>query len=96
MRPWAGGTASSNGQGRTTSGWTGHFGFASAARPREPETVLLLRLLAEESAELAADRNAARQIAGNNLPPGRDVIRQAAWTVVCRALMSVDEFMTRE
>jgi hypothetical protein len=67
------------------------------SRPmRPPEAKLLRTLLNEQLVELAADGNAARKIAGGNMPAGSDAVRQAAWTVVCRALLSLDEFMTRE
>jgi hypothetical protein len=72
------------------------FRICLSRPPRQPEADLLLRLFAEQSAELAADQDAARKIAGNDLPAGGEIVRQAAWTVVCRALLSLDEFMTRE
>lgn len=72
------------------------FRICLSRPPRQPEADLLLRLVAEQSAELAADKDAARKIAGNGLPAGGQIVRQAAWTVVCRALLSLDEFMTRE
>jgi mono/diheme cytochrome c family protein len=63
--------------------------------PRPDEADLLLGLLADETTELRTDADAARKIAGE-LPPGADVARRAAWTVVCRTLLSLDEFVTRE
>ncbi|HUE17024.1 MAG TPA: PSD1 and planctomycete cytochrome C domain-containing protein [Planctomycetaceae bacterium] len=72
------------------------FQICLGRSPHQPEADLLRGLLAEQSAELTADRQAAGQIAGNDRPAGGDVVRQAAWTVVCRALLSLDEFLTRE
>jgi cytochrome c553 len=74
------------------------------SRPMRPsEERLLLGLLKEQSSELAADRataakiaGAAGKIAGEREVKGSDAVQQAAWTVVCRALLNVDEFMTRE
>jgi cytochrome c553 len=67
------------------------------SRPmRKPEAKLLRSLLNQQLIELAADENAARKIAGSNMAAGSDVVPQASWTVVCRALLSLDEFMTRE
>jgi hypothetical protein len=57
---------------------------------------MLLRLLDEQSHELAADKDAARKIAGGAFSRGNELAQRAAWTVVCRALLSLDEFMTRE
>jgi mono/diheme cytochrome c family protein len=68
-------------------------------RPAEAE--LLLGLLHEQAIELAAGKSAtgksaAAKIAGGRIAAGSDPVQQAAWTVVCRALLSLDEFMTRE
>lgn len=63
------------------------------ARPDEAE--ILLGLLNEQLAELRANVDEARQIAGQ-VPEGADVVERAAWTVVCRAILSLDEFVTRE
>lgn len=64
--------------------------------PNPSEAHVLLRLLDEQSHELAADQDAARKIAGGELSHGSNLGQRAAWTVVCRALLSLDEFMTRE
>ncbi|MEX0679181.1 MAG: DUF1549 and DUF1553 domain-containing protein [Pirellulales bacterium] len=63
--------------------------------PRPDEADVLLRLLEVEISELRADADGARQIAGE-LPPEADAAELAAWTVVCRAILSLDEFVTRE
>jgi len=49
-----------------------------------------------ETAELSADRRVARKIAGDDTLEGTDVAQAAAWTVVARAILSLDEFITRE
>ncbi len=63
---------------------------------RPSEAGLLLGLLHEQSVKLAADKLAAGKIAGGSIATGGDPVQQAAWTIVCRALLSLDEFMTRE
>lgn len=63
--------------------------------PRPDESDVLLALLAEELFELRAEVDAARQIAGE-LPAQSDAAEHAAWTVVCRTILSLDEFVTRE
>jgi Protein of unknown function (DUF1553)/Protein of unknown function (DUF1549)/Planctomycete cytochrome C len=68
--------------------------LSRAPRPRESE--LLLRFFEDQSRELAADRGAARAIVGEKSPADAEVARRAAWTLVCRALLNLDEFMTRE
>ncbi len=72
------------------------FRICVARQPRAHETDLLLRLFADQSRELAADREAARTIVGEDRPADANVARQAAWTLVCRTLLNLDEFMTRE
>jgi mono/diheme cytochrome c family protein len=64
--------------------------------PAADEAEVLLALLREQLAELKSEGDAASQIAGPDLPGGAEVSQYAAWTVVCRALSSLDEFVTRE
>ena len=72
------------------------FRICLSRLPKPRESELLLALLTEQGGELAADRGAARAIAGSDWSAGGDVGRQAAWTLVCRTLLNLDEFMTRE
>jgi hypothetical protein len=73
------------------------FAFATCLgrRPKADEAEVLLALLAEQGAELKASSDDARKIAGPDIPRGVDVSTYAAWTVVCRAILNMDEFMTR-
>ena len=66
--------------------------------PSPSEAHVLLRLLDEQSHELAADqRRGPQDRRRRSISHGNATSRQrAAWTVVCRALLSLDEFMTRE
>ncbi len=63
-------------------------------RPKPEEADVLVRLLDEQANELAGDLSRARAIAGD--PPPSDAARCAAWTIVCRSMLNLDEFLTRE
>ena len=53
--------------------------------------MILLRLLNAQRTELLPVE--ARGITGRNTG---DLIDEAAWVVICRAIMNTDEFITRE
>ena len=62
---------------------------------------MLLRLLQSQRSELKTNRSLSAQIVGltdADLQPQDDawVIEAAAWTVVARVVMNLDEFITRE
>ncbi len=63
---------------------------------QEDEVETLLPLLHDQLSELKDHDDLARKIAGADLPTGAEVVQHAAWTVVCRAILSLDEFVTRE
>jgi hypothetical protein len=82
--------------GRTDDNRLNYAFQVCLSRPMRPsETRLLLGLLDEQLTKLATDKPAAHKIAGS-IAAGGNVVQQAAWTVVCRALLNLDEFMTRE
>jgi mono/diheme cytochrome c family protein len=66
---------------------------------REPSAAELKRL-AELQARLLeksrANPEAAAKLAGKNLPKGMEVSETAAWVALARAIMNLDEFVTRE
>ncbi|MBI3836703.1 MAG: PSD1 domain-containing protein [Planctomycetia bacterium] len=64
--------------------------------PQPDESDVLLELLQEQLSQLTANGDEARRIAGRDLARDADIVQHAAWTVVCRALLSLDEFVTRE
>ncbi len=64
--------------------------------PRSEETARLLALLEEERTRLTADPDAARSLAGLTQATSAAPVEQAAWTVLARVLMNLDEFITRE
>ena len=61
---------------------------------RERQT--LTRLLARQRATLALAPQDAKALAPAELPKGADPTEAAAWTMVARVLMNLDEFITRE
>jgi hypothetical protein len=76
-----------------------------ARSPTDEEQGILLELLAETRASLVADVAAAREMVGTSpigastvARPATDdeVVGLAAWMEVCRALLNLDEFITRE
>jgi hypothetical protein len=70
------------------------FRLTLARSPRAEEQSVLLQLLEETRAELVSDPVAAEAIAA--AAPGEDSLTLAGWTEVCRALLNLDEFITRE
>jgi len=82
--------------GSDTVRLTRAFRICLSRTPRAAEADLLARLFAEQTRELSADHIVARKIVGKRHAPEAEISRVAAWTVVCRALLCLDEFMTRE
>jgi hypothetical protein len=72
------------------------FEICFSRGPAPEEAKVMLDLLREQRAQLEGAGDEARAIAGADLPAGADVVSYAAWTVVSRALLSLDEFVTRE
>jgi hypothetical protein len=64
--------------------------------PTGREQQILTRLLDRQQAEFRDDPAQARQVVPADLPPRTDVARLAAWIMVARALLNLDEFITRE
>ena len=72
------------------------FQICLSRDPQADEIELVNALLQEQLAELSGDLVAARKIAGVDTGTDGDVLQEAAWVVVCRAMLSLDEFLTRE
>ncbi len=69
------------------------FRMALGRRPSTNERDRVLELVKNQLYIFLQDRNAANHFAGDTeLPTGRF----AAWTAVCRVLLNLDEFVTRE
>jgi hypothetical protein len=75
------------------------FRHATARRPDETESRVLLRQLEQNRARYKADPEAATELVKIGLAPlpkGADVPELAAWTGVCRAMLNLSETITRE
>ncbi len=74
------------------------FRQATDRKPDGVERGALLELLGKERARYKADPKAADELAHTGLvpvPEDVDVSELAAWTAVCRAILNLDETMTR-
>jgi hypothetical protein len=71
------------------------FRLTLARRPAARERQIIARLLRQQRQALARAPQEARSLAPD-LPRGADVVEHAAWTTVARALLNLDEFITRE
>jgi hypothetical protein len=71
------------------------FRICLARGPTAEETARVAQLYQEQRAALQADRVAADVLAAG-APPGADPLDYAAWVGVSRALLNLDEFVTRE
>ncbi len=72
------------------------FQICVSRQPSKQESRLLAKLLNEQRAQLQDSPAEAAQVAGTNAGTSESIVELAAWTVVCRAVMSVDEFISRE
>jgi hypothetical protein len=72
------------------------FRLSVARSPNDRERTLLTRLLEKQRAAFAKDADDARRQAPAELPRGVSDAEFAAWTAVARALLNLDEFITRE
>lgn len=68
------------------------FEICVARPPREEEVRLLAELLAERRKEFRSSPELARKFLGG---AAVDVVERASWTAVCRALLNLDEVITR-
>src|SRR5262249_26069845 len=69
---------------------------AGGRKPEPRERELLLRLLQRQRASLAKDPAEARALVPADLAKSPDLTERAAWTLVARVLLNLDEFITRE
>ncbi len=73
------------------------FAVTMGRRPSQTELGLTTRLHRETLAHFRSNHDEARQLAGSlPKPPGTGNEELAAWFVVARTLMNLDEFITRE
>jgi hypothetical protein len=60
------------------------------------ETERLVKLLAQFRKLAEVDPKSAAALCGAYAPPGVPAPEAAAWVALCRALLNLDEFVTRE
>ena len=74
------------------------FRTATARRPTDDETAVVLGLLREGAARFEQDPEAAERLlsVGESVPdPQLDAVRLAAWTVVANLILNLDEVVTK-
>jgi hypothetical protein len=72
------------------------FRLCTGRRPAAGEREVLLRLLATQQASFKADEQSAKSVSGEKRPSDVEPDRFAAWVVVARAVLNLDETITRE
>jgi len=72
------------------------FRLCLGRTPTERERAILTKLLQKQTESFKAAPKDAEALAPADLPKEIDVTRFAAWASVARALMNLDEFITRE
>lgn len=72
------------------------FRFCLGRQPSSQERQVLTRLLAQQLEAFRNKPEEARPLAPAQKPNGVDAARFAAWTMVSRVLLNLDEFITRE
>src|SRR5262249_19116339 len=72
------------------------FQLCLARPPSAHEQKLLAHLLARQTAEFQTNPGEARKLLTAALSARKDLPRLAAWTMVARVLLNLDEFITRE
>jgi len=72
------------------------FRLCVAREPTNAERERLAKLYDDLLALCQADADKAAKLAGTDLPAGTDAAEAAAWTGLARALLNLDEFVTRE
>jgi hypothetical protein len=67
------------------------------ARPPQPaELSSITRLLSQQRESFRRSPDDALKVTGPQIPAGLDIAEWASWTAVARALLNLDEFVTRE
>ena len=73
------------------------FILCTGRPPGEREQARLLRFLQQQRSDFESDAQAARQLAGASTADSDEQrIERAAWIMLARVLMNLDEFITRE
>jgi hypothetical protein len=72
------------------------FRLATSRHPAADESAVLLRVLRQQSATYAAAPKSADLLAWKDRPAAVDAPTMAAWSIVCRVILNLDETITRE
>ncbi len=72
------------------------FRLCMSRRPSDRERAVLSRLLARQVETFRAAPNEVKDLLSTEIPKGIDPVQLAAWVTTTRALLNLDEFITRE
>lgn len=72
------------------------FRLCTGRTPDDEERAILGKLLERQRNAFAADEASAAKLAGGRMPKGTAAPEFAAWTIVARTLLNLDETVTRE
>ena len=72
------------------------FRLCTGRQPTDDERQTLLALLGKQAASFAAAPEDAKALNGKKAPVGVEAHRFAAWTIVSRVMLNIDETITRE
>jgi len=72
------------------------FRVCLAREPKPAESQRLVKLLAQQRTEFAANLKEAERLTPPLVPVKANVQEFAAWTALARVLLNLDEFITRE
>jgi hypothetical protein len=72
------------------------FRLTTGRGPAEDEMAVVLRVLAKQRQTYTADAAGAKQLCGGKTPSGLDEKEFAAWVMVGRVVLNLDEAITRE
>jgi hypothetical protein len=72
------------------------FRLATGRNPAEDEMAVLLRVLEKQRRTYAGDTAEAKKVCGGKVPAGTDEKEFAAWVMVGRVVLNLDEAITRE
>ena len=72
------------------------FRLCTGRTPDGQEKAILAKLLAKQRSAFAANASEAKDLAGDRCPKGTEPAEYAAWVIVSRAVLNMDETITRE
>jgi hypothetical protein len=72
------------------------FRLCTGRQPTDDERQTLLALLGKQAASFTAAPEDAKALNGKKAPAGVEAHRFAAWTIVSRVMLNIDETITRE